>query len=49
MDMLAVASGAPVERRGRPPLEWERLDYLFTSGKHPNAAERTAAFMSREC
>lgn len=26
---------APVERRGRPPLEWERLDYLFTSGKRP--------------
>ena len=24
-----------VERRGRPPLEWERLDYLFTSGKRP--------------
>ena len=36
MDMLALASGAPVERRGRPPLEWEHLDYLFTSGKRPN-------------
>ena len=35
MDMLALASGAPVERRGRSPLEWER-DYLFTSGKSPN-------------
>lgn len=23
------------ERRGRPPVEWERLDYLFTSGKRP--------------
>ena len=35
MDMLALASGAPVDRRGRPPLEWER-DYFFTSGKRPN-------------
>jgi hypothetical protein len=34
MDMLALAAGAPVERRGR--LEWEGLDYLFTSGKRPN-------------
>ena len=23
------------ERRGRPPVEWDRLDYLFTSGKRP--------------
>jgi len=36
MDTLAAASGAPVERRGRPPTEWDRLDYLFTSGKRPN-------------
>jgi hypothetical protein len=34
MDMLALAAGAPVERRGR--LEWEGLDYLFASGKRPN-------------
>lgn len=27
------ASGAPRERRGRPPVEWDRLDYLLTSGK----------------
>ena len=26
---------AGIERRGRPPLEWERLDYVFTSGKRP--------------
>lgn len=30
------ASGAPVERRGRPPAEWDRLDYLFTSGNRRN-------------
>ena len=35
MDMAASASDAPVDRRGRPPVEWERLDYLFTSGKRP--------------
>ena len=32
------------ERRGRPPLEWERLDYLFTSGKRPkHKSEPTAS------
>jgi twitching motility two-component system response regulator PilH len=31
MDTLAAASDAPVERRGSPPAEWDRLDYLFTS------------------
>jgi hypothetical protein len=36
MDMLALASAAPVERRRRSPVEWGRLDYLFTSGKRPN-------------
>jgi hypothetical protein len=36
MDTAAAASDAPVDRRGRPPVEWERLDYLFTSGKRPN-------------
>jgi len=35
MDMLALASSAPVDRRGRPPLEWDR-DYFFTSGKRLN-------------
>ena len=35
LDAIATASGAPAERRGRPPVEWERLDYLFTSGKRP--------------
>jgi hypothetical protein len=24
------------ERRGRPPAEWERLDYFFASGRRPN-------------
>jgi hypothetical protein len=24
------------ERRGRPPAEWDRLDYIFTSGRRPN-------------
>ena len=38
MNMLASASAAPVERRGRPPLEWARLDYLITSGNRPNNA-----------
>ena len=33
--------------RGRPPLEWERLDYLFTSGKRPNDSSGPVAFMSR--
>jgi hypothetical protein len=23
------------ERRGRPPVEWDRLDYIFISGKRP--------------
>ena len=36
IDTVATASGAPVERRGSPPLEWDRLDYLFTSGRRPN-------------
>ena len=36
MDTVAAASGAPVDRRTRPPLEWERQDYLFTSGKRPD-------------
>ena len=27
--------GAPTGRRGRSPVEWERLDYLFASGKRP--------------
>ena len=36
MDMLALAAGAPVDRRGRP-IEWGSLDYLFTSGKRPNS------------
>lgn len=35
-DSLANAADAPVERRGRPPAEWDRLDYLFTSGRRPN-------------
>lgn len=33
-DMLAAAAAGPVERRGRPPVEWDRVDYLFTSGRH---------------
>jgi hypothetical protein len=32
MDMLALGAGAPVERRGRPPLAWER-DYFCTRGQ----------------
>lgn len=32
----SFAADAPVERRGRPPVEWDRLDYLFTSGRRPN-------------
>jgi hypothetical protein len=35
------ASAAPVERRGRPPLEWDRLDYLFTSGRQPDTPDST--------
>lgn len=35
MDTLGIAPGVPVEHRGRPPVEWERLDYLFTSGRRP--------------
>lgn len=31
-------TAVPVERRSRPPLEWERLDYLFTSGRRPSAS-----------
>ena len=31
-------SGTPADRRGRPPVEWERLDYIFTSGKRPDAS-----------
>ena len=31
-------NGAPSERRGRPPVEWDRLDYIFTSGIRPNLA-----------
>jgi hypothetical protein len=30
------AGGETVERRGRPPAEWDRLDYMFTSGRRPN-------------
>lgn len=26
------------ERRGRPPVEWDRQDYIFTSGKRPMPA-----------
>ncbi len=43
MDSAAAAAGAPVDRRGRPPLEWERLDYLFTSGKRPNGTKTPAS------
>jgi hypothetical protein len=28
-------SSVDVDRRGRPPVEWERLDYIFTSGRRP--------------
>jgi hypothetical protein len=29
----AVAEGGPqADRRGRPPEQWSRLDYLFTNG-----------------
>ena len=38
-----AAPGAPVERRGRPPVEWERLDYIFMSGKRPNIHGEPAA------
>ena len=27
--------GSASERRGRPPVEWDRLDYIFTSGRRP--------------
>jgi hypothetical protein len=27
------------DRRGRPPVEWDRLDYIFTSGRRPNTPE----------
>jgi len=40
---LAPASGAPVERRGRPPVQWHRLNYLFTSGKEPNGGSEPAS------
>jgi hypothetical protein len=34
----------PAERRSRPPIEWYRLDYLFTSGTrgHARASVPTA-------
>jgi hypothetical protein len=35
----ASSDGHGTERRGRPPVEWDRLDYIFTSGKRPNAPE----------
>ena len=28
-----------IDRRGRPPAEWQRVDYLFTSGRRPNTPE----------
>jgi hypothetical protein len=26
-------------RRAEPPVEWQRLDYLFTSGRRPETSE----------
>lgn len=40
---VASESGAPVERRGSPPLEWERLNYVFTSGKGLDAGSEPAS------
>jgi hypothetical protein len=31
------------ERRGEPPVEWQRLDYLFTSGRRPGSNEPPAS------
>lgn len=42
-DSAAAPSDTPVDRRGRPPVEWERLDYLFTSGRRPNGAKEPPA------
>jgi len=30
-----AGEAAAAERRGRPPVEWDRLDYIFTSGRRP--------------
>ncbi len=35
-------TGTPSERRGRPPVEWDRLDYIFTSGKRPSVSASSA-------
>ena len=35
----ASSDGKTAERRGRPPSEWDRLDYMFTSGNRPNPPE----------
>ena len=29
-----------LDRRSRPPVEWERLDYLFTNGAKPAGSAR---------
>ena len=38
VDQPPAETPAPVgERRGEPPVEWQRLDYLFTSGRRPGS------------
>jgi hypothetical protein len=32
----ASPNGHSFERRGQPPAEWDRLDYMFASRKRPN-------------
>ena len=39
VDMVPGDAVPAPERRGRPPTEWQRLDYLFTSGKRPDTPE----------
>lgn len=36
----AEAAATAAERRGRPPEQWYRLDYLFTTGA-PGKVQRT--------
>ena len=34
-----AAPAAAPERRGRAPMEWQRLDYLYTSGRRPETPD----------
>jgi len=37
VDQAPAETRETVERRGEPPVEWQRLDYLFASGRRPGS------------